>query len=84
MAEPTNIFRGKNKEYLCLQWAELLKAVMAEYIYLFIGGTYLIFNWRKLCKSLLMEEYNLFFNRKISHSLNFPSSKPNNSNLILI
>jgi len=29
---------------------------MAEYIYLFIGGTYLIFNWRKLCKSLLMEE----------------------------
>ena len=56
MAEPTNIFRGKNKEYLCLQWAELLKAVMAECIYLFIGGTYLIFNWRKLCKSLLMEE----------------------------
>jgi len=53
MAEPTNIFRGKNKEYLCLQWAELLKAVMAECIYLFIGGTYLIFNWRKLCKSLI-------------------------------
>jgi len=22
------------------------------WIYLFIGGTYLIFNWRKLCKSL--------------------------------
>ena len=32
-----------------------IKAVMAECIYLFIGGTYLIFNWRKLCKSLLEE-----------------------------
>ena len=31
---------------------------MAECIYLFIGGTYLIFNWRKLCKSLL-EEFDL-------------------------
>ena len=47
MAEPTNIFRGKNKEYLCLQWAELLKAVMAECIYLLeepilslIGGNF--------------------------------------------
>jgi len=38
MAEPTNF---SWKEYFCLQWAELLKAVMAEYIYLFIGGTYI-------------------------------------------
>jgi len=31
MAEPTNF---SWKEYFCLQWAELLKAVMAECIYL--------------------------------------------------
>jgi len=31
------------------------KSRMAECIYLFIGGTYLIFNWRKLVLSLLEE-----------------------------
>ena len=33
---------------------------MAEYIYLFIGGTYINLYWRKLVLSL-MEEYYLFF-----------------------
>jgi len=56
MAEPTNIFRGKNKEYLCLQWAELLKAgwlnafiyLLEEPILSLIGGNLFYLYWRNL------------------------------------
>ncbi|NMA23891.1 MAG: hypothetical protein GX938_10355 [Spirochaetales bacterium] len=39
MAKPTNVFMEKNI-FVC-NGPRLLKAGMAEYIYLFIGGTYI-------------------------------------------
>ena len=66
--------RNSMKGGPAMRGRKLIKAVMAESIYLLeepilslIGGNFVNLYWRNLCKSLI---------GGISHSLNFPSSKP--------